>query len=79
MFLDSCPEGGEGLVIVPKSILNLDMSRCTNIECELRHDCARFVQFTIELSNYIPESKPLSYTKYKPINGVCEFKIEIND
>ncbi len=81
MQLDNGSEGSEGVVITPKKqLLNLDESRCTNMECELRLNCARFLQFTKDLkSNYTEPYTFASYTKFKPENGVCEFKIEINE
>jgi hypothetical protein len=75
MSIDKCPEGGEGLVIYPiKDLIPLDTIRCSNKECELRHECSRYEQKFID-KQYI--NRIVSFGAFEPFNGICNFKINI--
>jgi hypothetical protein len=75
MSIDNCPEGGEGLLVYPlKDLISLDIARCSNTECEIRHECARYEQSNID-KQYI--SRVVSFGAFEPINSICNFKINI--
>ena len=75
MSIDNCPEGGEGLLVYPlKDLIPLDIARCSNIECEIKQQCRRYEQGNID-KQYI--SRIVSLGAFEPINGICNFKINI--
>jgi hypothetical protein len=75
MSIDNCPEGGEGLLVYPlKDLIALDIARCSNIECEIRHECARYKQWNRD-KQYI--NRRVSLAAFEPINSICKFKIYI--
>ena len=45
-----------------------DITKCTNENCKKKQDCKRFT---------VKESCMQSYQKFEPVNGVCEFKINV--
>lgn len=47
--------------------MNNDKSKCSNTDCILKVDCKRFT--------YISNSPNQSYTKFEPINGICDKQI----
>jgi hypothetical protein len=62
---------------IEKNLISNDTSRCNNQECELKETCARFRQIEIDISDLLSVSVGVSYTKFEPINGICNFKINI--
>jgi hypothetical protein len=62
---------------IEKNLISNDTSRCNNQECELKETCARFRQIEIDISDLLSVSVGVSYTKFEPINSICNFKINI--
>lgn len=75
MSIDKCAEGGEGIVVYPiKDLIPLDIARCSNNECELKHECSRYEQKFID-KQYI--NRIVSFAAFEAFNGICNFKINI--
>jgi hypothetical protein len=53
--IDNCPEGGDGIVIIPKPdcLLPKDYSRCISVDCPA-NDCARLQSYLYDAQSEDP-------------------------
>jgi hypothetical protein len=78
--IDNCPEGGDGIVIIPKPayLLPKDYSRCISVDCPAR-DCARLQNYLYDrqseelISEELIFVSDFSQDKKIEVKEDCEF------
>jgi len=73
--IDNCPEGGDGIVIIPKPsyLLPKDYSRCISVDCPAR-DCARLQNYLYDRQSEEPIlMSDFSQDKKIEVKEDCEF------